>query len=324
MPRSLSLPAIPRPTLPAPQPTEQWTADDIPDLAGRTYVVTGATSGIGFATARELATHGAHVVLAVRDTERGAEAAEQMTGGTGSTAVGHLDLADLSSVAAFAEALPGLLGSDAGSITGLVNNAGIMAVAQATSVDGFESQFATNVLGHFLLTNLLLPRITDRVVTLSSTMHRMGRLDLADLGFSKRRYTPWAAYNQSKLADLVFAYELQRRLTGAGSTLRSMAAHPGYASTNLQRRSAGWQAGVMDWANRKTPLAQSADAGALPTLYATTVPDLPGGSYVGPGGFGEMAGSPRTVGSSPVSHDRRLGRELWAACETMTGRPFVV
>lgn len=292
-----------------------WNASDIPDQSGRVFVVTGANSGIGLAAATELARKGAHVVLACRSRSRGEEAARDLPG---SHEVRVLDLADLDSVRAFAD------GVSDWRIETLVNNAGIMNVPRGSTAQGHELQFGTNVLGHFLLTNLLLPRLTDRVVTLTSGMHRMGAVHLDDLDFERRRYNGWLAYGQSKLADLMFAYELQRRLTGAGSHLRSVAAHPGYAATNLQTRSGTWQDKVSAAMNRIPRIAQPAELGALPILYAATVADLPGGSLVGPGGFMEMQGPPRTVGSSRASHDRETAAALWTACEQMTGEPFTV
>ncbi len=293
-----------------------WTAADIPDQTGRTFVVTGANSGLGLVSARELARRGAHVVLACRDTAKGEEASRDFEGG--SHEVRRLDLADLDSVRVLAHDLDGR------PVDVLVNNAGIMNVPRGRTRQGHELQFGTNVLGHFLLTGLLLPHLTDRVVTLSSGLHRTGSIRLDDLSFERRRYNGWLAYGQSKLADLVLAYELQRRLAAAGSPLRSMAAHPGYAATNLQSHSGGWQDTAMAILNRIPGVAQGADTGALPTLYAATEPDLPGGSYVGPGGFGEMSGPPRLVGSSKASHDPDLAKGLWAACEELTGEAFVV
>ncbi len=289
-----------------------WTPDSIPDQSGRTIVVTGANSGLGLVTARELAARGARVVLACRNVESGEQARASMSG---TTEVRHLDLADLASVRAFAADL-------GGPVDVLVNNAGIMNVPLARTAEGYESQLATNLLGPFLLTGLLLPRITDRVVTLSSGVHRIGSIALDDLNWERRRYNGWLAYAQSKLGDLMFAYELQRRLTAAGSLLRSMSAHPGYAATNLQSHSGGWQATAMEWMNRV--IAQSAEMGALPQLYAASVPDLPGGTFVGPDGLGEQRGHPRPVGSSAASHDRETAAALWAACERMTGAPFAV
>jgi len=290
-----------------------WTPADIPDQSGRTVVVTGANSGLGLVTARELAAKGAHVVLACRSVEKGERARADLSG---STELRRLDLADQDSVREFAAGLADR------QIDVLVNNAGIMNVPLSRSPQGYESQLATNLLGPFLLTALLLPQVTDRVVTLSSGVHRIGSIALDDLSWERRRYNGWLAYAQSKLGDLMVAYELQRRLTAARSLVRSMAAHPGYAATNLQSGSGGWQSNAMGWMNRI--VAQSAEMGALPQLYAATVPDLPGGSFIGPDGFAEQRGHPRTVGSSAASHNRDVATALWAACERMVGQPFVV
>ncbi|MDQ2781954.1 MAG: SDR family NAD(P)-dependent oxidoreductase, partial [Actinomycetota bacterium] len=201
-----------------------WSSSETPDQSGRTFVITGSNSGIGLEAAKVLSRKGAHVVMACRNLEK-AQQARAEVGGTAE--VRHLDTASLESVHAFADGLDG-------EVDVLVNNAGIMAVPQARTTDGFESQLGTNFLGHFALTGLLLPRVTDRVVTLSSGAHRMGRINLEDPNWENRRYRRWSAYGQSKLADLMFAYELQRRLLLAGSSVRSIAAHPGYAATNLQ------------------------------------------------------------------------------------------
>ncbi len=178
-------------------------------------------------------------------------------------------------------------------------------------------QFGTNVLGHFALTGLLLDRITDRVVTMSSVMHRIGSIKLDDLNWERRRYQRWLAYGQSKLGDLMVAYELERRFVAAGSSLRSMAAHPGYSATNLQSRTESFQDALMGLGNRF--FAQGPDMGALPELYAATVPDLPGGLYVGPDGWGETWGHPIPVGSTAASHDRDVQTALFTACEELTG-----
>ncbi len=289
---------------------ERWTADDLPDLRGRTVVVTGANSGIGLATARELGHAGAHVVLAVRDEARGRSAAASIQG---SREVRRLDLADLASVRAFADGW-------SGDLDVLVNNAGVMAIPLRRTVDGFEMQFGTNHLGHFALTNLLLPHVTDRVVTVSSTVHRTGHIDLDDLGWERRRYRTWAAYAQSKLANLLFTFELERRLTAAGSAVRALAAHPGYAATNLQSHSTNpITKAFMAIGNRF--VAQSDVAGARPTLYAATA-DLPGGSYVGPDGFQEQRGYPTLVSCSAAASDTAMARELWAASEALTATGF--
>jgi len=295
--------------------TSAWTTHDIPDQSDRTVVVTGANSGIGLVAARELAAKGAHVVFACRDTTK-AEAARK--GVPGSHEVLRLDLADLDSVRAFTDAMAGR------QVDVLVNNAGIMNVPFSRTPQGFESQFGTNVLGHFALTARLFPQVTDRVVWLSSGVHRMGRIDLDDPNFERRTYRGWTAYGQSKLADLMLAYELQWRLTGAGSRVRSVAAHPGYSATNLQGHSGTWQDAVGRFFNRFPAIASPPEAGALPTLYAATVPDLPGGSYVGPGGPGELQGPPRLVSSSAASHNREVAQGLWQLCERLTGETFTV
>ncbi len=290
-----------------------WSPADVPDQSGRVVVITGANSGIGLEAAKVLAARGAHVVMGCRSRERG-EAARAMVGG--SAEVRELDLSDLSSVRAFVGGLDG-------SLDVLVNNAGIMAVPPARTKDGFELQLGTNFLGHFALTALLMPRISDRVVTSSSVLHRVGRINLTDPNFERRRYNPWTAYGQSKLADLMFAYELQRRLLLAGSRVRSLAAHPGYSSTNLQSHlGPRWTRRAQDALARVSPFVQSSQAGAGPTLYAATAPDLPGGSYVGPSGPAEMTGPPRIVGSSRSSHDRSTQRALWELAERLTGVRF--
>ncbi|MGZ4508798.1 MAG: oxidoreductase [Blastococcus sp.] len=292
--------------------TPRWTAADIPSQTGRTVVVTGANSGLGLATARELARVGARVVLAVRDLRRGEQAAATLDG---DVSVRHLDLANLDSVRAFA-------GDWTGALDVLINNAGIMMVPAGLTADGFELQFGTNHLGHFALTNLLLPHVTDRVVTVSSSMHRSGRIDLDDLNWERRPYNATAAYGQSKLANLLFSLELQRRLAEAGSRVRSLAAHPGWAATNLQGRSGSrLMDGGMKLGNRL--LAQSDSMGALPTLAAATQ-DLPGGSYLGPSGFQELRGYPTLVGRTPEASDPELARKLWEASARLTGVDFPV
>jgi NAD(P)-dependent dehydrogenase (short-subunit alcohol dehydrogenase family) len=290
--------------------TSRWTLADIPAQTGRTAVVTGANSGLGLATARALAEAGARVVLAVRDPGRGAEAA---AGLRGEVEVRRLDLADLASVRAFAEDWTGPLDI-------LINNAGIMAVPAGVTVDGFESQFGTNHLGHFALTNLLLPHVTDRVVTVSSTMHRIGTIVLDDLDWQRRPYSAERAYAQSKLANLLFTLELQRRLTAAGSAVRATAAHPGWAATNLQSHS-GNRAKDTAMALGNRLLATSAAQGALPTLFAATA-DVPGGSYAGADRFFETRGHPTLVGRSAAASDAALAARLWAASAQLTGVDF--
>jgi NAD(P)-dependent dehydrogenase (short-subunit alcohol dehydrogenase family) len=292
--------------------TPRWTTADLPSQAGRTVVVTGANSGLGLATARELAGAGARVVMAVRDVARGEQAAATIDG---STEVRRLDLASLDSVRAFAAGWTGDLDV-------LINNAGIMMVPAGVTADGFELQFGTNHLGHFALTNLLLPHVTDRVVTVSSGLHRQGSIELEDLNWRRRPYNASKAYGQSKLANLLFTLELQRRLTEAGSRVRALAAHPGYAATNLQGRSGN---SVMDSAMKLANLvvAQSDGQGALPTLAAATR-DLPGGSYLGPDGFQEMRGYPTLVGRTPEASDPELAKRLWKASAELTGADFPV
>jgi len=287
-----------------------WTAADLPDLTERTIVVTGATSGIGLVTARELARAGARVVLAVRDVERGARVAG---GVPGEAEVRHLDLADLASVRAFAAGWSGPLDV-------LINNAGIMAVPEGRTKDGLELQIGTNHLGHFALTNLLLPHIARRVVTVASGAHRMGRIRLDDLNWERDRYDRWAAYGQSKLANLLFTLELQRRLHEAGSPVLAVAAHPGWAATNLQSRTGNrLQDALMALGNRL--LAQSDECGALPILFAATQ-DVPPAGYVGPNGLAEARGAPTLVGRSAAASDGATARRLWERSEALTGVRF--
>jgi NAD(P)-dependent dehydrogenase (short-subunit alcohol dehydrogenase family) len=288
----------------------KWTAADIPDLSGRTYVVTGANSGLGASTARELAAHGGTVIMACRNVGK----AERVAATIGhDTTVRPLDLSDLASVRAFAESVD--------SLDVLVNNAGVMALPLGRTKDGFETQFGTNHLGHFALTGLLLPKIRDRVVTLSSEAHRIGRINLADPNWEHRRYSRWRAYGQSKLANLMFAYELQRRLTASGSPVISLAAHPGYANTDLQSHTQSIQDQIMAIGNRY--FAQSADMGALPSLYAATAPDAVGGAFYGPDGFAEQRGYPRRVSSTRASRDEVVARALWQRSEDLTGVSFL-
>ncbi len=288
-----------------------WTAERLPSFAGRTVVVTGATSGLGRVTATRLARAGATVVLAVRDTGRG----EQVAAGIpGDVAVRALDLADLASVRAFAA------GWGDAPLDVLVNNAGIMHVPQGRTADGFESHLGVNHLGHFALTALLLPHVTDRVVTLASLAHRLGTIDLDDLHWERRRYDRVRAYGQSKLANLLFALELERRLRETGSRVRSMAAHPGYASTNLQTRTANPLGDLLGRIGNAT-IAQSAEAGALPTLFAASQ-DLPGGSFVGPDRMLGARGGPALAGRSAEASDPDLARRLWEASAELTGVDF--
>ena len=286
--------------------------------------MTGANSGIGLVTARELAGAGAAVTLAVRDLARGREAARAIMQihPAADVQVALLDLADLSSVSSFAHDWSA---AHPEGLDILVNNAGVMAIPRRMTADGFEAQFGTNHLGHFALTGLLLPALVarprSRVVTVSSGAHRFGRMDFDDL-MGARRYQAWRAYGQSKLANLLFTAELQRRLTAAGVGVRALAAHPGWSATNLQAagprmRGRGWAVGPIELGNRL--LAQSADMGALPTLFAATCPGLPGNSYVGPDGPGEQRGYPRLVDRSKSAKSAADAERLWTVSEQLTG-----
>ncbi|MDV6285579.1 oxidoreductase [Rhodococcus jostii] len=287
----------------------KWTASDIVDQSGRTFVVTGANSGLGEVAARALGKAGAHVVLACRNTHKGEVVARSI----GDNAeVRRLDLSDLASVREFAAGVE--------SVDVLVNNAGVMAVPQRTTADGFEMQIGTNHLGHFALTGLLLDKITDRVATMSSAAHQAGTVHLDDLNWERRKYNRWSAYGQSKLANLLFTCELQRRLSAAGSPVKAVAAHPGYASTNLQAHTESVQDKLMAVGNRI--FAQSAEMGALPMLYAATASDVIGGSYIGPDGLFEQRGHPKVVGSNKKSRDEHTARALWALSEDLTGVEF--
>jgi NAD(P)-dependent dehydrogenase (short-subunit alcohol dehydrogenase family) len=287
-----------------------WTSADLPSQQGRTVIVTGANSGIGLPIARALAEAGARVVLAVRDLARGQAAADSISG---DREVRQLDLADLASVRAFADSWQGELAI-------LINNAGVMRTPESRTADDFELQIGTNHLGHFALTNLLLPHVTDRVVTVASNTHRGGSISLDDLNWQRRKYRPWSAYQQSKLANLLFTLELQRRLTAAGSAVRAVAAHPGYAATNLQFRSESRvQDRIMAISNRL--FAQTDEAGGRPILFAASQ-DLPGASYVGPDGWWEQRGYPALVGRTAAASDVEMAKLLWVLSENLTGVKF--
>ena len=302
--------------------SDKWTAADVPDQAGRRAIVTGANSGLGFETALALAGHGADVTLAVRDMAKGEAAADQIRALSpqASLEVRRLDLADLASIDEFAwlwrESHPDGLDM-------LINNAGIMAIPRRDTADGFEMQLGTNHLGHFALTGRLLDAIRPegRIVTVSSQAHRMGRIDFEDL-MGERKYGAWRAYGQSKLANLLFMRSLAERLERAGSTIASVAAHPGFASTHLQAvapemKGRGWQVKIMDGVNKV--MAQSAAMGALPTLYAATFPAIRSGDYVGPDGFGEQRGHPKLVGMNASARDDAVANRLWTVSEELTG-----
>jgi NAD(P)-dependent dehydrogenase (short-subunit alcohol dehydrogenase family) len=292
--------------------SERWTAADIPDQSGRVAVVTGANSGLGLSTAQELARHGATVVMAVRDVNKGEKVLASVPG---EASVRALDLADLGSAREFASSLP------FERVDLLINNAGVMAPPRRLTADGFESQFGTNHLGHFALTGLLLGRLlassAPRVVTLSSSGHRIGRIRFDNLQ-GEKHYVNWLAYGQSKLANLLFCFELQKRATVAGTSLLSMAAHPGYAQTNLQFAGPKWwEQAIMRVTN--PVLGQSAEMGALPTLYAATAPDVPGGSFVGPDGPFEQRGYPKIVTAASRAYREDDWRRLWEVSEELTG-----
>jgi NAD(P)-dependent dehydrogenase (short-subunit alcohol dehydrogenase family) len=284
-----------------------WTAADLPSFAGRTAIVTGANSGLGAVTARELARSGAKVVLAVRTVSKGEAAAQQMTG---QVEVRQLDLQDLASVRQFADGVD--------KVDVLINNAGIMATPLARTADGFESQIGTNHLGHFTLTNLLLPKVTDRVVTVSSMLHYMGQISLDDLNWNTRRYASWLAYGQSKLANLLFTSELQQRLAAAGSPLRSLAAHPGYSHTNLQGHSGHKVRDAVMLAGTRV-VSTDADFGARQTLYAASQ-DLPGNTFVGPK-FG-FRGPTQPTGRSRAAQSAATATALWELSEQLTATKF--
>lgn len=298
--------------------SQPWTEQHIPDQHGRVAVVTGANVGLGFETARMLAEHGARVVLAVRDIEKGRQAAARMGGDVG---VQALNLTSLESVSTAAAELRATYPR----IDLLINNAGVMYTPKQTTADGFELQFGTNHLGHFALTNILLERLLpvpgSRVVTVSSTGHRIrAAIHFDDLQW-ERSYSRSAAYGQAKLANLMFTYELQRRLAPHGTTL-AVAAHPGVSDTELARNTPAALRVPMGWL--APLLTQTPEMGALPTVRAATDPGVPGGQYYGPGGRGEIRGYPTLVSSSDASHDHAVQQRLWTVSEELTGVSFPV
>jgi NAD(P)-dependent dehydrogenase (short-subunit alcohol dehydrogenase family) len=295
-----------------------WSTEHVPDLSGRTAVVTGANSGLGREVAAELALHGAHVVLGCRNEQRGTRARTEMLG---SAEVMLLDLADLASVRNFARTFSHAHRS----LDLLVCNAGVMATPRRSTSDGFELQFGTNHLGHFALTGLVLPQLLTgmaaRVVVVSSNVHRMGAHFGADLG-SQRWYHKWVAYGRSKFANLLFMLELQRRATGAGTDLLAVGAHPGWAATNLQStgpRMAGSALGERLAALGNRVLSQPAEVGALPILRAATDPEVRPADFFGPGGFARLHGLPERDELSPRARDEDRARELWEESERLTG-----
>ena len=295
--------------------SDKWTADDIPNQSGRSVVITGASDGLGLEAARALARRGAHVVMAVRNEDKGRDAAATILDAQpgADLEVRKLDLLDLDSVTAFADDF-------SGTIDVLINNAGIMAPPRRLSPQGHESQFATNHLGHFALTGLLLKKLEQgrdpRVVSVSSLRHRRGKIHFDDLT-GERGYNPNRYYNQSKFANLLFALELHRRLRAAGSPVRSVAAHPGVSATNLVHSAS---APVRILSKPLVWLAfQAAEAGALPELYAATDPRAEGGQYIGPDGRGEMKGHPTVVQPVETANDSETARRLWDLSEEITG-----
>lgn len=304
-----------------------WTTDDIPDLGGRTYLVTGATSGLGIHTAAALAAHGADVIVTGRNPDKLVDSVRFVSAAaSGPPPTSQLlDLADLAVVRQAADRIC----ADHAVLHGLVNNAGVMATPFRTTVDGFELQIGTNHLGHFALTGLLLPimPIHDptadaRVVTVSSAAHRSGKVVPDDLSFSHRRYQPWVAYGQSKLANLLFTAELQRRADAAEWALKAVAAHPGWSATNLQEAGPRLAQNPIGRAAVKVGnalFAQSAEDGALPTLYAATAPDVISAEYFGPGGPFEARGHPTRVGRSAAATDLEAARRLWEVSVELTG-----
>jgi NAD(P)-dependent dehydrogenase (short-subunit alcohol dehydrogenase family) len=300
----------------------KWTAEAIPPLTGRTFVITGANSGLGLEAARLLAGNGAHVVMTARSRARGEAAAARIGQDVpgASLELRTLDLADLDSVRAFAKGLyDDKLGVDV-----LINNAGVMMTPQQTTKQGFEMQFGTNHLGHFALTGLLLDLLANgtdpRVVTVSSTLHKQGRIDFDDLMRTKA-YNPGVAYAQSKLANLLFGLELQRRLSAAGSPVRSLMAHPGYSATNLQTTGpTGWRRALGRMAN--PVFAQKPAIGALPEVRAAVAPDAEGGQYYGSADLFESRGYPQLVQPSKAAQDPAIAARLWEESEKLTGVVF--
>ncbi|MFD8967411.1 oxidoreductase [Streptomyces sp. NPDC059568] len=313
-----------RSTRPKASPTP-WTLEDLPPQTGRTVIVTGAGSGIGLEATRALASAGAHVVMAVRNVERTREIAASVTDSLADSLAGRtvgrtvgsiealpLDLADLASVRRFAASWDR-------PVDILINNAGVANVPLGRTADGFETHFGTNHLGHFALTCLLLPRITDRVVTVASNAHKKATLDLDDPNWRQRRYRASAAYGQSKLANLLFTLELQRRLTEAHSPLLALAAHPGAAATGLNRHLGPAMTFVATTVGRL--VMQSGPAGALPTLFAATQ-NLEGAAYIGPDGRGEQRGHPTRASRSATAQNPILARKLWTLSEDLTATAF--
>jgi NAD(P)-dependent dehydrogenase (short-subunit alcohol dehydrogenase family) len=297
----------------------KWDTENIPEQNGHVVIVTGSTSGIGYEAARVLALKNADVILAVRNIAKGESAVAKIKGQQkgAKVRVMELDLASLKSVRAFSEKFK----STFGRLDLLINNAGVMIPPYGKTADGFELQFGTNYLGHFALTGLLLDYLlkTDgaRIVNVSSSAHRMGNIDLSDLQWEKRKYKAWRAYGDSKIANLYFTYELQKRLRNRNLTLRVTAAHPGWTATELQRHS-GFTAFLNHF------FAQDITMGALPTLRAATDVTVTGGEFFGPSGWMELHGYPVKTDSNKLSHDEAIGLKLWKVAEKLTGVKFSV
>lgn len=303
----------------------KWTEKDVPDQGGRTAIVTGSNTGLGYDTARVLAARGATVVMAVRDTDKGEAAASRIRSGAAraDVRVHKLDLGSLASVRSAADEL----GAAYPKVDLLINNAGVMYPPKQTTADGFELQFGTNHLGHFALTGLLLKNLLavqgSRVVVVASIAHNIrAKIDFDDLQWERRRYERVAAYGQSKLANLMFTYELQRRLVAAKAETIAVAAHPGVAATELTRHVPGAGLPGVSWLSGR--LLNTSELGALPTLRAATDPAVRGGQYWGPDGFRELRGYPVLVTSSEQSHDQAIQQRLWAVSEELTGVTYPV
>ncbi len=299
----------------------RWTEDHIGDLNGRTFLVTGGNSGIGAEAVRMLAEHGGHVLLACRDVTKGEPVARALSGASGPVEVVALDLADLGSVELAADDVRGRVDH----LDVLINNAGVMATPYRQTADGFELQLGTNHLGHYALTarllDLLLAAPAPRVVSVSSSAHKMGSISFDNLD-GAQGYKPWTAYGQSKLANLLFTSELQRRSDAAGAGLLAAAAHPGYASTNLQMAGPRMEGSALKGAAMKVANAifgQSAAMGALPTVYAAVAEDIEGDDYIGPSGLMESRGHPEKVGRTSAARDTETARRLWEVSAELTG-----
>jgi len=304
------------------KPVSKWCATDVPDLSGKVAIVTGANSGIGYEATKVLAAKGAHVVMACRSVDKCTLAVEKIKREVehASLTAMKLELGDLSSVRGFASAFK----EEHNSLDILCNNAAIMQAPKGVTVDGFETHLGVNHLGHFALTGLLINTILNtknsRVVTVSSNAHKMGRFDFDDLKLDKS-YGRTSAYARSKLANLLFAYDLQRKLESCGSSSISVAAHPGYAATNLQITGPGMGGGkLLVWIYKllNRVMAQSAEMGALPILYAATAKDVVGADYIAPGGLGEWRGYPKKSMSSNASYDKDLAKKIWEISKDLT------